>query len=192
MVSAFTEDFGKLRLLARGARRHGAKLQGHLEPGAVAFFSFVAGRSGHRLTGARLLDSLPATRASLSKTRACASVLVTLEQNLLSGGDRPEELFGLVAVTLGTLEACEDDVLHRLFAWFAARFIRHLGLLPAGDSPEADGLALLLDLASRRPEEIASLSLSPGSLRRELEELAALLGRAVTLPHTATETEFAV
>ena len=192
MVSAFTEDFGKLRLLARGARRHGAKLQGHLEPGAVASFSFVAGRSGYRLTGARILDPLSATRTSLPKTRARASVLATLEQTLLFGGDRPEELFGLVVVTLGTLETCEDDALPRLSAWFTARFLHYLGLLPAGDSLDANGLTLLLDLASRRPDEIASLSLSPGSLRHELGGLSALLGRAVTLPHTATEGEFAV
>ena len=78
LITALSADFGKIRLLAQGARKHGAKLQGHLEPGSVSGLSFVVGRNGYRLTGARLAAFPTAVRGSLSKTRALNIILQAL------------------------------------------------------------------------------------------------------------------
>ena len=96
LVTVFTSVSGKIRLLAQGARKHGAKLQGHLEPGFISDISFVIGRNGYRLTTARVQASFPGIRGSLVKNRALALVLAAVDQNFFEDGDDAAPFFAML------------------------------------------------------------------------------------------------
>lgn len=177
LVTALAEDFGKIRLLAQGARKHGAKLQGHLEPGSVSGLSFVVGRNGYRLTGARLAAFPAAVRDSLSKTRALDTILQTLDANLLEERDRAPELFRLAEETLGALAAAEHlAAMRRLTAWFHTRLAVLLGVFPSPHSPEARLMPSLLKIAECPPARLDASGLEPDALERELSWLIQKLG----------------
>ncbi len=176
LVTAFSEDFGKIRLLAQGSRKHGAKLQGHLEPGSVAELSFVIGRNGYRLTTARLRFFPALSRGSLTKLRALTAILVALDSNLLEEREGAPALFGLLGDVLAALERAEPPgTIERLLAWFQVRLWNFLGVLPEGGSPEATGVASLLALGRAPLETIDALAFREGALGAELSRLDAQL-----------------
>lgn len=180
LVTALAPDFGKIRLLAQGSRKHGAKLQGHLEPGTIAEISFVIGRNGYRLTVSRCSQSFPATRASLPKLVGVATLLATLDANILGGSDQAAELFELAGSVLAAVEdAGEPDGVRRMLVWATLQLLQTLGLLPPLGVPEARGLNTLLALAAEPLARISQSQIAPDILEAELDQLARTLGRAV-------------
>ncbi|MDP3727264.1 MAG: recombination protein O N-terminal domain-containing protein [bacterium] len=178
-VSALTADFGKIRLLAQGVRKHGAKLQGHLEAGAISEISFVIGRNGYRLTTARLAAFPLGSRGSPLKLSLLAGMLGTIDANLLEERDRARELFGTAETALAVLEAADDDAtLRRLAVWFQVRFLSFLGVFPSPRSPEARSVPRLLELQYHPPAALSGEGFDPAELEREFAWLAQRLGRA--------------
>lgn len=178
-LTALTADFGKIRLLAQGARKHGAKLQGHLEPGTVSDISFVAGRNGYRLTTARLRNFPAAARASLPKLHAHAAVLVALDQNLLEEREGARELLATAEAALGALEDAGDTAaVRRLAVWFHVQLAAFLGVFPSPLAPEAKAVPRLLALAARPPGALAAAGDDPDPLEREWAWLVRKLGGA--------------
>ncbi|OHA09092.1 MAG: DNA repair protein RecO [Candidatus Sungbacteria bacterium RIFCSPLOWO2_01_FULL_59_16] len=183
MVTAFTEDFGKMRFRAQGARKSGAKLRGHLEPGTIAELSFVAGRNGCRLTGASLRAWSPDTRASLAKLRALERTLSLLDQNLWEEREGSRELFADVASALSALEGARTlAAVRRISVWVPLRLLRALGVLPPRGSPEAVRAELLIALAERSATECDGGAEDPDILEAELGRLAVRIGSAVLIP----------
>ncbi len=177
LVTAFSEHFGKIRLLAQGSRKHGAKLQGHLEPGSVAEFAFVIGRNGYRLTGARLRFFPVSSRSSPIKLRALAAVLALLDINLLEEREGAGELFALASDLIVRLERPGAAPLGRLLAWFQVRLWGFLGVLPAAGSPEAARMRSLLALGRESLDTVdAAAHGEETALMSELSWFAAKLG----------------
>mgnify|MGYP001603563609 FL=1 len=177
LVTVLSSDFGKIRLLAQGARKHGAKLQGHLEPGSIADISLVIGRNGYRMTSARMREFFPAAHRSLAKLRAIYATLSILDANLLEERDGAEEIFKLGEDTLRAMDRCENlGMLRRIIVWFHARLLEFLGLLPAAGSREGDNIKLLLNFVSRPLADIEGLEVGEDLLERELVELIRELG----------------
>lgn len=174
---ALTADFGKIRLLAQGLRKHGAKLQGHLEPGAVSEISFVIGKNGWRLTTARLAAFPIGSRNSPLKLSILAGMLGTIDANLLEERDRARELLGTAETALAVLEAADDDATtRRLAVWFQVRFVSLLGVFPSPHSPEARAVPLLLELERYPPAALSGGGSDPAALEREFTWLAQRLG----------------
>ena len=193
LVTAFTRDFGKIRLLAQGARKHGAKLQGHLEPGAITALSFVIGRNGYRLTSAHLQESFSETRRSLSKSRTSAGILRLLDQNLFEERDRSGELFETACRTFFAIaEAKRLATLQRLGAWFYVRFFAFLGLLPAVDSPEARDAQTIFLIGSVALGDLERFPVREETLATELVWLSRELARAGSDPRAVEATAFAL
>lgn len=176
LVTALSEDFGKIRLRAQGARRSAAKLRGHLEPGAVSALSFVVGRHGYRLTAARLLEFFPTARASLPTLAVLSAILADLDANLMEERHGARELFATAREAVRALEAeTRPEAMERLRVWFAARLAFHLGLLPPPFAREADGLKALIALAGLPITEAIRHDVPAVQLSRELTDF----GRAV-------------
>ncbi len=176
-LTALTSDFGKIRLFAQGARKHGAKLQGHLEPGSVSDISFVIGRNGYRLTTARL-DIFPVrSRSSFDKLRALMGMLIALDRNLLEEKDNADELLRFLEELIGALEAAEHpDTVRRLGVWFHARLAVFLGIFPSPLSPEARSVPALAGILAYSPATAGEADLPPEILERELNWLTQYLG----------------
>ena len=169
LITALTRDFGKIRLLAQGARKHGAKLQGHIEPGSCSSISFVIGRNGYRITTAQLDEPFFAIRQSLSKLRARDGILQTLDQNLFEERDRSEELFYMTTGALDLINRAERlGILHRAVAWFHVRFSSFLGVLPPPDSIEGMRFRTLSLVASTALGDVEQFPISEEMLRQEL------------------------
>ena len=178
-----TPHFGKIRLRAQGARKHGAKLQGHLEPGALTNISLVVGRGGLRLITARLRETFPGIRGSWPKLRALWAVLAVADANLLEERDGAPGVFAAATEALAAIEMARDTAaLSRAVAWLNVRLIAALGLLPAADTPEAHGIPTLLTLAAgpaAPPADQAPVAAAaPELLTAELGRLASVLGSA--------------
>lgn len=169
LITALTEDFGRIRLLAQGSRKHGAKLQGHLEPGSLVGLSFVVGKHGYRVTTAQLVEFFPAIRTSLSKSRLLFTVLSTLDGHLLESREEARDIFALAATLLTALVSASNvGIVRRLEAWFYVKFLAFLGILPHRSSQEASGYQSLIELGDRAVSEVSALPLSEKALEREL------------------------
>lgn len=179
LITALTRDFGKIRLLAQGSRKHGAKLQGHLEPGSLAEIFFVVGRNGYRLTAAEMQNFFPAVRSSLAKLRALAIFLTLLDANLLEERDGAGELFRMVISALSFLENAPENMLPRLAAWFQIKFLDHLGVLPSRDSAEAAHIPSLMKLSRYPLSEIAAVPFRDERLAGEIARLSHQFAGAV-------------
>ena len=179
-VSALSEDFGRIRLLAQGSRKHGAKLQGHLEPGSCSDISFVVGRNGYRLTTARLLEPPMAFSAPLAHLRFLAAILATLEANLLEEPGSDGELFQVARESIHALSAAEGfDQARRIFVWFTAHFLRCLGLLPSPFVPEGRMTPSLAGFIRQPGLAALTAGSDPVRLEDELGRLCRELASAV-------------
>lgn len=85
LLTIYTEDFGKIRALAQGAKKEGAKLRGHLEPLSVSKISFVLGRNGERLTHANLVHFWPAIRVTSEKLKAAHRIAKSADDQCFPG-----------------------------------------------------------------------------------------------------------
>lgn len=185
-VVALTGNFGKIRLLAQGARKHGAKLQGHLEPGAVSDISFVVGRNGYRLTTARLAAFPRAGMDSLPKLSAHSAVLGALDANLLEERDHAAELLATAEAALAALEIADDlATIRRLVVWSHARLLVFLGMFPSPLSPEARAVPSLPVLMTSSPSALGGSAFEPETLEREFAWLLRKLGNAFAAAESA-------
>lgn len=193
LVTALSRDFGKIRLRVQGARKHGAKLQGHIEPGSISELSFVSGRNSYRLTTARMVEHFPMARASLTKLGTLHLLLHLLDGNLLEERGHAEEIFSLTGKTLLALERGENPSLPRHLAiWFQAKFLDFLGVLPSIRSEEARRCALVLELSRIPLDEIERRNISLAPLELELKWLTRYLGDAVRMSPVVSYEFYAV
>lgn len=133
LVTALTERFVRMRLVAQGARKVEAKLKGHLEPLSLSRLSFVAGKNNYRLVGAELLNFFPALRNAPQCFRTAAEIIRLMNDILFE--DRSGNNDNFFALTREALISLEDSP-HRAqecgkaLVWFKARALDALGLFP--------------------------------------------------------------
>lgn len=87
-ITVFTDELGKVELLAKGSRKSTSKLAGMLEPATQIRVGMVRGRSFDRLTSARALTVYPALKSSLASTVATGIVLQAVD--LVTAREHPD------------------------------------------------------------------------------------------------------
>ena len=127
VVTLFTAEHGKLRAVAKGARRSSSKMVGHLEPLTMVRLSLARGRELEIITQAQVSDGLSSLKEDLP---AMTRGLYVAE--LLDGfgpEDSPSpDLFRLAARVLRELPQTKDpDVPLRYFEF---HLLRLTGMLP--------------------------------------------------------------
>lgn len=193
LVTALTHDFGKIRLRVQGARKHGAKLQGHIEPGSISELSFVAARNGYRLTTAELVQFLPNIRSSWSKLQAMYFVLEAVDNNLLEERDRADEIFETTCSLLaGIGSAGSPSLIQLALAWYQAKFFGFLGFLPSPSSEEAGYCLNLLGLSRLPLAEALDFQGGPEIINRELNWLRRYLHGSVHLPPAVAASDSSI
>ena len=103
LFTIYTRDFGKIRALAQGVKKEGAKLKGHLEPLNLSSIGFVLGRNGERLTQATVLNHWPGVRENFEKLRIAYTIIEVIDKQCLLGA-KDENLWGILTGSLSTLE----------------------------------------------------------------------------------------
>lgn len=133
LITAFSEKYGKIRLLAQGARKESAKLKGHLEPGTYALLGFVAGKNIYRLTEADTIETFPDITQSLKKIKSRAWIFDFTERHTMEDlREEAEDFFAALIKFLHDLENARENQLFIRALTLRAEFslYRYLGILP--------------------------------------------------------------
>jgi len=138
-LSVFTKDFGRIELLAKGARKLNSKLNFHLNTFDYSRFAFVSGKEFWRLTDAEKISSWPKVGNDKLKIESLANIGRFLEK-MLRGEDKNENLWRLLKTALMFLndrEFKKDDL--KIFeALIILRILFLLGYVDNSDGLSAE------------------------------------------------------
>lgn len=126
LITLFTPRFGKLRVVAPGARKPQSRKSGHLELFTRGSFVLARGRTFDKLTQAETDDYFPRFRESLDRV-TYVSLAAELVDRLLEEADENAPLYDLLLRTVAIL----DDPADSPDPLLALRYfeLRALGLL---------------------------------------------------------------
>lgn len=132
MITALTKNFGKIKLMAQGARKQEAKLKGHLEPLSHSVVSFVIGRNFYRLTSAELLSFFPALRNGVLSLGIGFHIRDLIDSNVFEEKNEPRifELFYEFLRVINSRPLSGKEELQNALLDFYAGFLDILGMLP--------------------------------------------------------------
>jgi DNA repair protein RecO (recombination protein O) len=128
LVTFFTRERGKVRAVARGARRSNSKLVGHLEPLTQVRLSLAQGRGGlDHVSQAQLMESFAPLKDDLDAITK-GFYLAELVDGFGSEAHQNQPLYNLA---LATLDAIGQDPESELpLRFFELRLLKVSGLMP--------------------------------------------------------------
>jgi DNA repair protein RecO (recombination protein O) len=128
LVTFFTRQRGKVRAVARGARRSNSKLVGHLEPLTQVSLSLAQGRGGlDHVSQAQLMESFASLKDDLQAITK-GFYLAELVDGFGSEANPNQPLYHLA---LATLDAIGQDPESELpLRFFELRLLKVSGLMP--------------------------------------------------------------
>lgn len=126
ILTILTPNLGKLRAVAKGARRSRSRMVGHLEPLTRVSLSLTTGRGMDRVTGAQALDSHRYLRESLDLS-SCALYCVELVDSFAPDEEPLTPVYHLLRRSLEELATWPAEVLLRYFEF---RLLGLVGYLP--------------------------------------------------------------
>jgi DNA repair protein RecO (recombination protein O) len=135
LITAYTKDFGKQVMVARGAKKAGSKLAGHLEPLTLAEIMIIYGRGRNYAGGANAVSTYPGLRGDLNKLYFAGKAIGWFDR--LVKDDEPDaRLFLLITKwlealsRLGGKKAMSRESGELLFAFLAWKLMAELGYGP--------------------------------------------------------------
>ena len=127
MVTAYTREMGKIRAVARGARRSNSKLVGHLEPLTQVRLSLAKGRSLDYVTQAQVIGNFNPLKDDLNGI----SKGFYLAELVDGFGSEASPNLSLYHLAVETLESIADDPKADLpLRFFELRLLQVSGLMP--------------------------------------------------------------
>ncbi len=125
VVTAYTKDFGKLKLSAISARKITSKLRGGLEPLCLSELEFIEGRSRLVVTDAQSYERYGAIRGDLVRLQAAFQVLDSVDR-LVQGQEADAKVWELL---FGTLYVLNNPLVvpQEALSQFSTRFFALLG-----------------------------------------------------------------
>ena len=127
LVTLFGRESGKVRAVAKGARRATAKLVGHLEPLTVTRLALSHGRNLDVVNQAETLETFTALKSSLTAITKGLQV-AELVDGFGSEASPNEPLYDLALATLAAIGRAPDDELPLLH--FQLHLLAVSGLMP--------------------------------------------------------------
>ncbi len=127
IITLFTPYHGKLRAVAKGARRPKSKLAGHLELLTHCQVMLAQGRNLDIVTQAQTIESYLPLREDLQRVGG-GVYLAELVDGFTEGGVENQALFGLLRFGLG-LMATEAKI-ELAMRYFEVRLLQNLGYSP--------------------------------------------------------------
>jgi|GEM_PF-3462028 len=133
LVTAYSDQFGLVTLMARGTRKGGSKLSPHLQLFNRVALSFVQGKRYHILTGCSVIDHFPDIRKNIAKHALVAYVMELVEK--LATEEKNDALWShiesaVARIVLGSFEKIDVD---RIMAEESAFFLALHGWTPRID-----------------------------------------------------------
>ena len=128
LLTIFTKDRGKVKAIAKGARKPQSRKTGHIELFMRSNFLFAEGKDLHVLTQAEMIEAYNPLREDLVKTTYAAYGVEMLDR-FMQEEERQAEMYHLLANVLGWFGE-HDDIL------LAARYYELQLLSLAGFRPQ--------------------------------------------------------
>ncbi len=110
LLTLFSRDYGKIRAIAKGARKPQSRKTGHVELFMRSRFLFAEGRDLHIITQVELVDAYPQLRDDLLRT-TFASYACELLDRFTTEDDRHVDMFELLSEALGWFASTADLML---------------------------------------------------------------------------------
>ncbi|MYA83262.1 MAG: DNA repair protein RecO [Acidimicrobiales bacterium] len=130
IITIITSGHGKVRAVAKGARRTRSKLAGHVEPLRHVDLQLYRGRGELDIvTGAVTLDRWPALRSDLDRLGTAMTLAEAVDQSVHDRADDPVPYQMLIGA-LGRLDRAHSDM---LLPAFLLRLLAHEGTAPMLD-----------------------------------------------------------
>jgi len=130
IVTFYTEKFGKIKGIAKGARAPKSKFGAALEP--MTHVSLVIykreGRELHTVSDCDIIRYFPRLRSDLDKLSAGFAVLDFLDA-AMHDEERNEKVYHLLVDTLGAIETATKNV-ESLLYWYRLQFLDFMGFKP--------------------------------------------------------------
>jgi DNA repair protein RecO (recombination protein O) len=115
LLTLFTPEYGKIRVVAKGVRRPGSRKAGHLEPFTRSSVMLARGRELDIVTQAESLDLFPDLHQDLERLGQAAYMVELLDRFTVAEGES-RGLYALLAEALGLLAGgAPSDSLVRYF-----------------------------------------------------------------------------
>ena len=127
ILTTYTRDFGKLRLLGKGIRKPQSKTAGHVELFARVDLQLTRGRTFDIITQAQMLDAYLPLRQNLTLS-TYASHFVELVDAFAEDEDENKELYDLLASGLAWLSETSD--VNRTASYYELRLLDQSGYRP--------------------------------------------------------------
>jgi DNA repair protein RecO (recombination protein O) len=127
LLTLYSLDQGKIKAIAKGARKPQSRKTGHVELFMRSNFLFAKGRDMNIITQAEMVEAYPALRADLVRT-TYASYAVELLDRFTVEEDQHTGLYRLIAKALSWLATCEDVLLVARF--YELRLLSLTGFQP--------------------------------------------------------------
>lgn len=128
LITLYTRDQGKLRAVAKGARKINSRKAGHLEPFTQVKLQLSRGRDLYIVTQADTLDSYQPLRESLMLTGYASYLVELLDRFVYEDESSNPTLFRLLADSLKRLTDSEDTWL--TVRYYEMRLLDYLGFRP--------------------------------------------------------------
>ncbi len=133
IVTVFTKEYGKLRLIAKGIRKIASRRAPHLEVFTQVILMVHTGRSMESITEVTTLQAFESLRENLTRV-SLAYYLCDLVDSLMPEKQEQEEIYDLLFHALSGLQTVEDAVLYSHSKAFTLELLWALGFLPRNKS----------------------------------------------------------
>lgn len=127
LLTIFSREHGKLRLIAKGARKTTSRKAGHLEPFMRSILQLAQGRDLWIVTQAETINAFLPIREDLERMGIASYVIELLDKFSFEDGANPQ-LYRLVVETLERL--CTADPVFVILRFYEMRLLDIMGYRP--------------------------------------------------------------
>ena len=133
-LEVYSEEFGKLQLVARGAKKISSKLSGHLEPFNLVKLLIIKGRYRDYVGSALTTDSFLSIKSDLNKIFYAGAGL-RLIKRLIKDGEADQQIFALLLNYLQLIDQSQTETMSQALGdlsqgYFTLRLLSYLGYQP--------------------------------------------------------------
>lgn len=156
IVTVFSKEFGKLRLIAKGIRKITSKRASHLEVFTRLSCLVHIGKTMDSIVEAVAIESYPTIRSDLDRV-SMAYLLCELVDTLLGEKQEQADVYALLTQAFVEIGDKAGNQLYRVSREFAQKLLWALGFLPKGQVLEGKKLESFIEDITERKLKSAKL-----------------------------------
>ncbi len=154
LITLFTRDQGKIKVLAKGIRRIKSRRASHLELFNSVTVTLYQGIKWPIVSGAKEKKLLSTAKTDLKKAAYLFYIAEVVERLLPENQSHPD-VYALLTSALLDLETCSNEEVREKVKEFVIALLWLLGYLPRGQYPELGVTALVEEILEHRIKSVS-------------------------------------